>query len=261
MSERLEDRHADSPAGGVEGGIFCDGGVDWNVGVHDGGGGAERCGGGYEYSVAVSPGDRACGARVVGAGGLSPPILAMAGQFAAAGAPARLMPKRRLLAVGLFAALCRFMVREHIDIVHAFSSTAEFFGGVAARLCGRRLVASSRNYNQQLPWRHRVAKRAACALAGAVAANSRAGAVAAVQTGLVTAPKTHVIANGVSLQPIAMAKQAARAQLGMPQDALVALSVGRLVPVKGYDATLALARRLHPRLPHAVFVIVGDGPQ
>jgi len=112
----------------------------------------------------------------------------------------------------------------------------------------------------QLPWRHHVAKRAACVLASAVVANSRAGAVAAVQTGLVAAPKTHVIANGVAFQPIALTKCDSRSHLGIPQDALVALSVGRLVAVKGYDATLALAQRLHHRLPHAVFLIAGDGP-
>jgi glycosyltransferase involved in cell wall biosynthesis len=144
--------------------------------------------------------------------------------------------------------------------VHAFSSTAEFFAGLAARGCGCRVIASIRNYNEQLPVSHRVAKRLSCGLAHAVVANSQTGAAAAVAAGVVARQKMHVILNGVMLPPSTLTKAATRRQLGIPEKALVSLSVGRLVQEKGYDATLELARRLRRSHPEALFLIAGAGP-
>jgi glycosyltransferase involved in cell wall biosynthesis len=188
------------------------------------------------------------------------PVLSMAEDVAAAGIPVHLIRKRRMVDPGLLFALVRFFLRHHITIVHAFSSTAEFFAGLAARGCGCRVVASIRNYNEQLPARHCVAKRLSCRLAHAVVANSQAGAAAAVAAGVVAGQKMHVIPNGVMLQPATLTKTAARRQLGIPEKALVSLSVGRLVWDKGYNATLELARRIRRSHPEALFLIVGDGP-
>jgi glycosyltransferase involved in cell wall biosynthesis len=188
------------------------------------------------------------------------PVLSVAEDFAAVGIPVHLIRKRRMIDPGLFLALGRFFLRHHITIVHAFSSTAEFFAGFAARICGCRVIASIRNYNEQLPARHRVAKRVSCWLAHAVVANSQAGAAAAVAAGVVAGQKTHVIPNGVVFQPSTLTKAAARRQLDIPEKALVSLSVGRLVWEKGYDATLELARRIRQFHSEALFLIVGDGP-
>lgn len=188
------------------------------------------------------------------------PILAMAEEFTAAGVPVHLLRKRTVLDVQLLLALRRFFTRERIDIVHAFSSTAEFFACVAARACGRRFVASIRNYNERLPRLHRAAKRFACLLADAVVANSQAGATAAVRNGVVPSRKTHVIPNGVVFQPLPLSREEARRQLGITDPAFVALSVGRLVREKGYDVTLEIAKRVSPQFPQALFLIAGDGP-
>lgn len=188
------------------------------------------------------------------------PILSMAEDFAAAGVPVHLFRKQRVLDLGLLFALGRFFLLHRVMIVHAFSSTAEFFAGLAARICGCRIIASIRNYNEQLPSRHRVAKRVSCWFAHAVVANSQVGASAAVAARIVARQKIHVIPNGVLLPPLLLTKAAARRQLGIPTEALVALSVGRLVWEKGYDATLELARRLHHSHPEALFFIAGDGP-
>ncbi|MGE0682653.1 MAG: glycosyltransferase [Candidatus Binatia bacterium] len=188
------------------------------------------------------------------------PVLSMAEDFAAAGIPVHLLRKRRMIDPGLLFALGRFFLRHHIMIVHAFSSTAEFFAGLAARICGCRVIASVRNYNEQLPVRHRVAKRVSCRLAHAVVANSQAGAAAAIAARVVAGQKMHVIPNGVIVQPPILTKATTRRRLGIAEKALVSLSVGRLVWEKGYDATLELARRLRHSHPEALFLIVGDGP-
>lgn len=55
-------------------------------------------------------------------------------------------------------------------------------------------------------------------------------------------------------------RQAARAALGLPQDAEVVLYVGRLVPEKGLRELLHATRRLAATRPQARVVFVGDGP-
>src|ERR1051325_3312526 len=79
------------------------------------------------------------------------PILAMAADFEAAGIPVHVLPKRRRFDVGLIAALRRLLKRERIEIVHAFSSTGEFFGGLAARATACRFIASVRGFQEDLP--------------------------------------------------------------------------------------------------------------
>lgn len=188
------------------------------------------------------------------------PVLAMADDFQAAGVPVQLISKQRMFDFALLLTLRRFLCEKKIDIVHAFSSTAEVFGGIAARLCGCRFVASIRNHSEQLPLLHRIAKRIVCRFAEAIVANSQAGADAAVAVGIIPAKKTYVAPNGVTFAPLTVNKHTARAQLGIPAQAFVVVSVGRLVREKGYAATVELAARVRQRYPQVVFLIAGDGP-
>jgi glycosyltransferase involved in cell wall biosynthesis len=56
-------------------------------------------------------------------------------------------------------------------------------------------------------------------------------------------------------------RRAARAALGVPQDALVVLAVGRLVPIKRLDRLVAAFARLAPERPTLRLVLVGDGEE
>lgn len=53
-------------------------------------------------------------------------------------------------------------------------------------------------------------------------------------------------------------RRAARARLGVPHDAVVALALSRLVPRKGFDVVIEAAARLAPRHP-SLLVLVGGG--
>jgi teichuronic acid biosynthesis glycosyltransferase TuaC len=55
-------------------------------------------------------------------------------------------------------------------------------------------------------------------------------------------------------------RAAARAALGVPEDAEIVLYVGRLVPEKGLRELLQATRRLAAERPRARVVLVGDGP-
>jgi len=52
---------------------------------------------------------------------------------------------------------------------------------------------------------------------------------------------------------------ASRATLGIPADAYVVGSVGRLRPQKGYHIWLAAAAQVRATIPHAHFLLIGDG--
>ena len=53
----------------------------------------------------------------------------------------------------------------------------------------------------------------------------------------------------------------ARARLGLPADTQVAVAVRRLVPRMGLDVLVQAWGELHPELPNAQLLIVGDGPK
>ena len=72
-----------------------------------------------------------------------------------------------------------------------------------------------------------------------------------------------VLYNGIELgpRPRPADRAAMRASLGLPADALVIGSVGRLDPVKNLGALLEARAILHTRFPGARIVIAGDGPE
>jgi glycosyltransferase involved in cell wall biosynthesis len=55
-------------------------------------------------------------------------------------------------------------------------------------------------------------------------------------------------------------RAAARAELGIPDDACVVLNAGRMVPQKAQADFLAVAQHVGARFPAAHFVLAGDGP-
>jgi glycosyltransferase involved in cell wall biosynthesis len=73
----------------------------------------------------------------------------------------------------------------------------------------------------------------------------------------------NVLYNGIELgqRPLPADRVAMRASLGLPADALVIGTVGRLDPVKSLATLLEARALLAPRLPAAQLVIAGDGPE
>jgi glycosyltransferase involved in cell wall biosynthesis len=188
------------------------------------------------------------------------PILAMAADFTNAGIPVHLIQKHTKLDVRLISRLCRFFVKHQVEIVHPMSSTAEFFAGLAAQYCRIPFVASILDTNTVLPLSHRLGKRLACFLARAIVANSQAGAQVAAAAGLVAADKVQVIPNGIPPHAHSTSWEEMRRGLGLPVEASVVLSVGRLVWEKGYETTLAIARQTGTWQSAPHFLIAGDGP-
>ncbi|SDD75951.1 glycosyltransferase [Actinokineospora iranica] len=76
----------------------------------------------------------------------------------------------------------------------------------------------------------------------------------------VSAP-AEVVCNGVDTDRLRPAdRAAARGRLGLPEDAPLAVCVGRLAQFKGQDQLLTAWPSVLAAVPHARVVIVGDGP-
>jgi glycosyltransferase involved in cell wall biosynthesis len=189
------------------------------------------------------------------------PILAMAPEFEAAGIPVRVIARRGRLDVRLIRTLARFFRAERIQVVHAFSSTAEFFAGLAARAVACGFVASVRGFQEDLPLLSALGKRLACRLADAVVANSEAGGQRAVTSGVVPGTKLRVVPNGLArARLVARPGRDVRQELGVAPDACLVLSAGRLVWEKGYDLAVAVAAQVTSVHPGVRFLVAGDGP-
>jgi glycosyltransferase involved in cell wall biosynthesis len=162
--------------------------------------------------------------------------------------------------------LVRLMRRGRFDCVHVHLFRAQLFGRLAARLAGvPHVVATEHSLGDRLiegrPVNRpgvRLLYRAAERLGERTIAVSATTARRMLRWG-VPADRVTVVPNGVDLEAFAFRPEdgaAMRARLGLPGDAVVVGTVGRLVPTKRTDLLLeAIAS-----IPHVVGLVVGSGP-
>jgi glycosyltransferase involved in cell wall biosynthesis len=171
--------------------------------------------------------------------------------------------------------LARHIRRGRYDLVHTHLYRACVYGRAAARLAGvRAVVATEHSLGERLiEGRPLTGANRALYLATERLGSATVAVSAAVARRLcawgVPEDRIRLVPNGIepdrfSFDPAA--RQAERARLGLPQDALVVGGVGRLVPGKGFDLLLRAVARLPDRLPEpeagAVRVVVaGQGPE
>jgi glycosyltransferase involved in cell wall biosynthesis len=138
--------------------------------------------------------------------------------------------------------------------------------GFAATMLGRRLglpvIVSARGTDVNLfpsfPLIRSMIRRTLRRAAGIVAV-SKALKENMVKLG-VPPEKISVIGNGVDTQRFQpLDRQIARRQLGMPEEAQVVVSVGSLIPSKGYQLLLAAAAGIAPRHPNLQIYLLGEG--
>jgi glycosyltransferase involved in cell wall biosynthesis len=166
--------------------------------------------------------------------------------------------------------LLRAVVRLDIDVVHTHLASAELHGGLAARLTGRRAVATLHSVHEGRardrggfpPARRRLANLATRRLAHRLVAVS--GPVRDSYVAEVGVPADKIVVLPNAMAPLARSsaeeRRAKRAELGVAEGTL-ACSVSRLTHVRDH-ATLLRAlpavREVHPAL---TVLIVGDGPE
>jgi glycosyltransferase involved in cell wall biosynthesis len=174
------------------------------------------------------------------------------------------LPKRSRVDLRFLIAYSRLLRDRNYALVHAYSLTAELWTLLARFFSGRRpmLVASERSsYRADRPAWFWWLKRFVLGRSVAVIANSRAGAHSTAQrTGMSDALFT-TIANDVDMPtPIAAEERIAiRRAIGAPDESLLGLFVGRLVPVKNLTCLVRALAMLEPGQRPWV-ALVGDGP-
>lgn len=162
-----------------------------------------------------------------------------------------------------FLRLVRLLRRERPDVVHTYLIVANLYGRLAAFAAGVPVVvAAEQNVYARKPRRHALMERALAAKTFRVVACCRTvGEFYRRQTG-VPAAKIDVIYNAVRFGrlPSDEERGPARARLGLPADALVLGTLGRLTEQKGQRTLVRTVADLARHRPNLVLFLAGQGP-
>ncbi|WP_329064774.1 glycosyltransferase [Streptomyces sp. NBC_01429] len=168
--------------------------------------------------------------------------------------------------LGALPRLTRLVRQGRYDLVHTHLYRACLYGRFAARFAGvRSIVATEHSLGAvQIEGRPLTAGARGLYLAGERMGTATVAVSATVARRLerwgVRPDRIHVVPNGIEAGRFAFdpaARRAARARLGLPQDAFVAGAVGRLTSGKRFDRLV----RAVAELPGARLLLVGDGPE
>lgn len=157
--------------------------------------------------------------------------------------------------------------RERYDIVHLNSTKAGIIGvplkrGLKAKTVFTPHALRSHAYAEG-SLKRRIAlfvEKRVCSAADVIAACSGAEAEGIVQAGLAPRAKVRVVENGVDVGQLQTPSTLSRGELGIPEDAFVVGTVGRISAQKDPATFLAAAARILDGAPGAHFVMAGDGP-
>jgi glycosyltransferase involved in cell wall biosynthesis len=151
--------------------------------------------------------------------------------------------------------------RHDVDVVHTHNPHALIYGAPAAWLAGAVSVHSKHGMNPDRP-RRLWLRRAAARLVDAYVAVTPTLAMSALAQRDCRAGRLHVIPNGIDVarfSPSRRGRRKVREELGIPDDAWVVGTVGRLAPEK---AQTLLLDAMAPLLSNERrLVIIGDGPE
>lgn len=165
--------------------------------------------------------------------------------------------------------LVRLFRRERFDVVHVHTPVAALLGRLAARIAGVPLVVYTAHgfyFHDEMPgWKRRLfvaLEKLGGRWTDLLFTQSEEDAKAGVEEKIMAPAHIQAIGNGVDVarfDPKTIGDGSAqRAELGIPQDAVVVGMIGRLVREKGVAEFLSAAAMLADRFPEAWFVLVGE---
>lgn len=161
-------------------------------------------------------------------------------------------------------ALRQVIADRQIDLVHT-NSNFRLEGALAARLNGiHHLYLAHIEFQPEMPvfQRFRITPHSFAQLMGELSSGIIAvsESVAATLSPMVPAEKIRVVHNGIELKRIDVASQQAgsiRAELGLPEDAILVAAVGRMNPDKGFDLFVEAAGLITAKTQNVHFLLVG----
>jgi len=169
--------------------------------------------------------------------------------------------KRGRLDLGFVWRLVQTLRRERYDVMQCFAFSGELWGAVARRLLPRArrpaLISSVRGVYEWYSRWHWYIKRWVSGQSERIIANSRMGAEYACARMGLPSGAIRVSYNGVqSVQ----GAPGLRTELGVPEEGVLVLFVGRLVVHKDVPTLLKAAALLRTRVPGLRVALAGDGP-
>ena len=162
-----------------------------------------------------------------------------------------------------FVRLVRLLQLEQPDVVHTFLLNAGLYGRLAAIAAGVPLIlAAEQNLYRNKKRRHSLFERVLAGRTFRIVACCHTVAEFYRRQVGVTPSKIAVIYNAVSFgeAPAPEDRERARGVLGLPLDAQVLGTVGRLTQQKGHRVLLQALAQLGPRLAALVLAVAGEGP-
>ena len=153
--------------------------------------------------------------------------------------------------------------RRNARVLHVHGYAAADFGRVAARMSGAKLILHEHFADPRMPAYQGLADRLLAPLTDRAIAVSHSTRDFLVSKRSVPAERVRLIWNGAPLGEFAPGGRdralAARRELGLPEEALVIGTIGRLNAQKGHTHLLDALALLRTRLPDLWTLIVGDG--
>lgn len=168
-----------------------------------------------------------------------------------------------------FLQLYKWCRRERFDLVNTHTSKGGFLGRLAARAAGvPRVVHTAHGFafaetdSKWLAKFYTYLERLAGHFCDLVISVNEEERVEAIRRGVIRPDKIVTVLNGISLAPFqdASAVEAARRGLGVPEDALIVGTVGRLATQKGFAYLIQAVPEILRLCQQVWFVFAGDGP-
>jgi sugar transferase (PEP-CTERM/EpsH1 system associated) len=193
--------------------------------------------------------------------------LERAGTFASEveslGVPIVCVQKRAGLRFSIINDLRRIFREIKPDVVHTHQIGVLLYAGPAASAAGVKRVIHTEHGKQYRNYRRRWLGRLAAPWASRFICVSRDIAQEAIRLGIVSRRKVCTVANGIDPPARITSHQirAIRASLGIPSDAIVIGTVGRLSTVKQHESLIRAFALIRRDVPTARLLLVGDGPR
>ncbi len=153
--------------------------------------------------------------------------------------------------------------RTDARILHVHGYAASNFGRIAARRAGIPLVLHEHFADPNMPAYQKIPDFLLRGFTDRAIAVSQSTADFLVQGRFVPKDRVEVVFNGAPLDQFAPRPRAdgerIRAELGIPLDAPLITTIGRLNAQKGHQTLIAAAARVASQIPAVRFLVAGDG--